>query len=168
MRWRHRGRTTRHIAGCRRWHRYTEHCSQLHQRQRRTDRWYRERASDGCLDPDPDTPLEGGLGIETLKFGASFPSASDAHSVGIENIVLTGGSNIRNLTNQTEAFTITGSAGDDKIIRVNSADVISGGLGNDSLVGGQGNGTGVDGVDQFRLTTLSGTDIPRRPHHSRT
>lgn len=114
--------------------------------------------------------MEGGLGIETLKFGASFPSASDAHSVGIENIVLTGGSNIRNLTNQTEAFTITGSAGDDKIIRVNSADVISGGLGNDSLVGGHGNGTvtSVDGVDQFRLTALSGTDIPRRPHHSRT
>ena len=59
-----------------------------------------------------DTLLDGGADIDTLQLGANFTSASNAQIVNIENVTPTA-SAIVNLSNQTEDFTITGSAGVD-------------------------------------------------------
>ena len=72
-----------------------------------------------------DTLLDGGNDTDTLQVGANFTSSSDGQIIGIENVTLTAAA-VLVLTNQTEGFTITGSAG---------ADSITGGGGNDTIVG---------------------------------
>ena len=81
--------------------------------------------NDTIVGAQNDTLLDGGSGTDTLKVGASFTSTSDAQIVNIENVTLTAAATL-NLSNQTEGFTITGSAG---------IDSITGGSGNDTIVG---------------------------------
>ena len=90
--------------------------------------------NDTIIGAQNDTLLDGGAGTDTLKIGANFTSTSDAQIVNIENITLTAASTL-NLSNQTEGFTITGSAG---------IDSITAGSGNDTIVGAQ-NDTLLDG-----------------------
>jgi len=86
-----------------------------------------------------DALLDGGANTDTLQVGAGFTSTGDAQIANIEIVTLTAGVAL-NLSNQTEAFTINGSSGDD---------TITGGAGNDSISAGSGNDTiaGVGGVD---------------------
>ena len=90
--------------------------------------------NDTIVGAQDDLVLDGGGGADTLNVGASFTSSSDAQIVNIENVTLTTAATL-NLSNQTEAFTITGSS---------SADSITGGSGNDTIVGAQ-NDTLLDG-----------------------
>ncbi len=84
-----------------------------------------------------DSLLDGGNGTDTLNFGANFDDTSDSQVVNIENVVLTAAASL-NLASQTEAFTITGSTGNDSITSGGGADTISGGNGNDTITGGSG------------------------------
>ena len=90
-----------------------------------------------------DYLLDGGGGTDTLRLSTSFTSTSDTQVVNIENVQLTTATTV-NLSNQTEGFTITGSAG---------ADLITGGSGSDTIVGAQNdtllNGGG--GTDTLRV-----------------
>uniref|UniRef100_UPI00313806A2 beta strand repeat-containing protein n=1 Tax=Polaromonas sp. YR568 TaxID=1855301 RepID=UPI00313806A2 len=106
-----------------------------------------------------DTLLDGGADVDTLNVGANFVATSDAQIANIENIVLTAAATV-DLSNQTEAFTVTGSTGVDKILGGAGADTLLGGDGADILAGGAGNDTltGGAGADQFRMTDLSGND----------
>jgi len=116
-----------------------------------------------------DTLIDGGAGDpDTLNIGANFTSSSDAQIANIENIVLTATGTTLNLSNQTEAFTITGSSGADTITGGSGKDKLLGGGGNDSLTGGGGDdilngGAGTDtlsggtGADQFRLASTTTT-----------
>ncbi|TPJ52909.1 calcium-binding protein, partial [Mesorhizobium sp. B2-6-7] len=74
-----------------------------------------------------DYVIDGEGGTDTLRVSANFTSASDAQIVNIENVTLTAAATL-DLSNQTEGFTITGSAG---------IDSITGGSGNDIIVGTQ-------------------------------
>src|SRR5207244_429753 len=70
----------------------------------------------------------------------------DAQIANIENITLTATGTTLNLSNQTEAFNITGSSG---------IDTITGGSGNDTITGGAGADTmtGGGGADTFVIAT---------------
>ena len=57
--------------------------------------------------------LDGGIGTDTLRVAASFTSSSNAQIANIENVVMTVAGTTLDLTNQTEAFNITGSGGSD-------------------------------------------------------
>ncbi len=57
-----------------------------------------------------DQWLQGNGGADTLLIGADFASRYNEQITGIENVVLTAAAQL-NLTNQTEGFNITGSAG---------------------------------------------------------
>ena len=83
--------------------------------------------NDTIIADQNDLVIDGGSGTDTLSVGANFTSTSDAQIVNIENVLLTAAVTL-NLANQTEGFTITGSAG---------ADSITGGAGNDTIVGAQ-------------------------------
>ena len=87
-----------------------------------------------------DTLLSGGAGTDTLNVGANFTSTSDAQIVGIENVTLTAASTL-NLCNQTEGFTITGSAGIDSITGGSGNDIIVGAVNDTLLSGGAGTDT---------------------------
>ena len=99
--------------------------------------------ADTIVGAQADTLLSGGGGTDTLQIGANFTSSNDGHVVGIENVSLTAAATL-NLANQTEAFTITGSAGVDTITGGAGGDSISAGGGNDIIVGAQ-NDTLLDG-----------------------
>ena len=90
--------------------------------------------NDIIVGADSDTLLAGGAGSDTLSVGTNFTSVSNAQITGIENVLLTAAATL-NLSNQTEGFTITGSAG---------ADSITGGSGADTIIGAQ-NDTLLDG-----------------------
>ena len=81
-----------------------------------------------------DTLLDGGADTDTLQVGANFTSVGDGQIVNVERVLLTQAAAL-DLTNQSEGFTVTGSAG---------ADSIRTGAGNDTIVGGQ-NDTLLDG-----------------------
>src|SRR5207247_6333059 len=102
--------------------------------------------SDTIVGAVNDTLLDGGGGTDTLKIGASFTSTSDAQIANIENLTLTATGTTLNLSNQTEAFNITGSSG---------IDTITGGSGNDTITGGAGADTmtGGGGADTFVIAT---------------
>ena len=84
-----------------------------------------------------DTLLNGGNNTDTLNVAGGFTSSSDAQIQNIENVVLTS-AGILNLANQTEGFTITGSAGIDSITGGGGNDTIVGAVNDALLAGGRG------------------------------
>jgi Ca2+-binding RTX toxin-like protein len=87
-----------------------------------------------------------GIGTDTLNINGTtgtYAPASDGALSGVEIISAAAmtGNVIINLSNQTEAFTITGGAGNDTLTGGSGADTLTGGAGNDLLVGGAGNDT---------------------------
>jgi VCBS repeat-containing protein len=101
--------------------------------------------ADTIIGAQNDIQLIGAGGVDTLSIGANFTSSSDSQIQQIENVVLTSAATL-NLANQSEGFSITGSAGADTIIGGLGADTITGGAGNDTMSGGSGN-------DSFRFAT---------------
>ena len=87
-----------------------------------------------------DTLLDGGSGNDSLQVGANFNDVSNAQIANIENVTLTAAGLTLNLGDQTEGFTITGSAGVNSITGGGGADTIVGAA-NDTLLDG---GTGAD------------------------
>ncbi|MEQ1890283.1 MAG: VCBS domain-containing protein, partial [Alphaproteobacteria bacterium] len=83
-----------------------------------------------------DSLLDGGAGTDTLKTDSSFTSTGNGQIANIENVALTAAVTL-NLINQTEAFTITGSSGDDTITGGAGIDSINSGGGNDAITGQQ-------------------------------
>jgi Ca2+-binding RTX toxin-like protein len=107
-----------------------------------------------------DTLLDGGANTDTLQVAANFTSTGNAQIANIENVLLTAAVTL-NLANQTEAFTITGSSGNDAITSGSGNDTITGGAGNDAIISGTGNdvvtlngGTGND-----TMTGGAGNDV---------
>ncbi len=101
--------------------------------------------NDTLFGDQDDTLLDGEAGTDTLSLAADFTSSSNGQIVNVENVVLTAAVSV-DLSNQTEAFTITGSSGNDTIIAGSGGDTINGGAGNDNLTGNTGN-------DSFNFTT---------------
>ena len=101
-----------------------------------------------------DHIIDGGSGSDTLRVGANFTSTSNAQIVNIENVTLTAAATL-NLSNQTEAFTITGSSGADTITGGAGADTITGGAGGDRMTGGPGAST----ADTFVIATGDSTPL---------
>ncbi len=87
-----------------------------------------------------DFLFEGGTGTDTLQLAANFDDASDAQINGVENVTLTAAATL-NLAQQTEGFTITGSAGIDSITAGSGADTIIGAQNDTLLAGGGGTDT---------------------------
>ncbi len=81
--------------------------------------------NDTIIGAQNDVTLDGGVNTDLLQVGANFTSTGDAQIVNIEQVTLTAAVTL-NLSNQTEAFTITGSSG---------ADSIGAGGGDDTIVG---------------------------------
>ena len=102
--------------------------------------------ADTIVGAQNDTLLDGAGGTDTLNVGASFTSTSDAQIANIENITLTTAGLTLDLSNQTEAFNITGSTGVDTITGGSGSDTITGGLGADVMTGGSG-------ADRFVINT---------------
>ncbi len=90
--------------------------------------------NDTIVGAENDTLLSGGGGTDTLSVGASFTSSSDGQITGVERVLLASMAAL-DLSNQTEAFTITGSSGADTITGGSAADSISAGAGNDIIFG---------------------------------
>ncbi|WP_269933382.1 beta strand repeat-containing protein, partial [Aminobacter sp. HY435] len=115
------------------------------------DKIFGGAGNDTIIADQADKLIDGGDDVDTLRVGGNFTSSSDAQIVGIENVTLTTQATV-NLSNQTEAFTITGSSGNDTIIGGAGGDSITGGKGGDTMTGGTG-------ADTFKLasgdTTLS-------------
>ena len=89
-----------------------------------------------------DTLLDGGSGNDdTLRVGADFTSTDNNQIKNIENVELTASGLVLNLSNQSEGFTIIGSAAADTITGSSGADTITGGAGADIIVGGGGGDT---------------------------
>jgi VCBS repeat-containing protein len=93
-------------------------------------------SNDTIVGAQNDTLLDGGTGTDTLQVGANFASTSDAQLASIENVLLTAAVTL-NLANQSEGFTITGSAGADSITAGGGGDTIVGAQ-NDTLLDGDG------------------------------
>ncbi len=102
--------------------------------------------ADTIVGAQNDTLLDGSGGTDTLRIGANFTSTSDAQIANIENITLTTAGLALDLSNQTEAFNITGSTGVDTITGGSGGDTITGGLGADVMTGGSG-------ADRFIIAT---------------
>jgi Ca2+-binding RTX toxin-like protein len=88
--------------------------------------------------------VDGGLGTDTLMLTATstdLNGAANADLVGVERVTASTAvaSVTIDLSAQTEAFVIIGSANDDTITGGNGADTITGGAGADDLTGGVGN-----------------------------
>ncbi|MFK4573928.1 VCBS repeat-containing protein [Bradyrhizobium ottawaense] len=96
--------------------------------------------NDTIIGGSNDNLLDGGSGTDTLQEDADFVSASDSQIVNIENVLLTNPVTI-DLSNQTEAFTITGSTGADRIAAGNGNDTIAGAQNDTLLDGGAGTDT---------------------------
>ena len=95
-----------------------------------------------------------------MQIGANFTSTSDAQIANIENVTLTAAATL-NLANQTEAFTITGSSGNDVITGGSGADTINAGSGNDTILVGT-NDASIDGganTDNNLLTVGNRGDV---------
>ncbi len=110
-------------------------------------------SEDALIDGDDGTVAGGGT-ADVLQIGASFNDTSNAQIINIEQVVITLATGVAvNLGDQTEGFTITGSADDnDSLTAVNGQDTITGGQGNDTIDGGSGNdslsgGGGNDVID---------------------
>jgi Ca2+-binding RTX toxin-like protein len=97
---------------------------------------------------------------DVLQIGANFDDASNAQIANIEEVTLTASGTVLSLGDQSEAFTINGSsgndtitagAGNDTIIANGGADSIVGGTGVDSINAGAGNDTIVGADDDSLL-----------------
>ncbi|WP_210327563.1 DUF5801 repeats-in-toxin domain-containing protein [Aminobacter carboxidus] len=99
-----------------------------------------------------DTLLDGGAGTDTLNVAANFTSTSNAQIANIENVTLTAAATL-NLANQSEAFTITGSSGNDTITGGSGADSISAGGGTDTINAAQNDALidGGGGTDTLQI-----------------
>jgi Ca2+-binding RTX toxin-like protein len=84
------------------------------------------------------------------------PGTSGNQGFGIENLTLTGGSNI-NATGNGKNNILTGNSGSNVLNGGSGADTLIGGNGNDTLIGGAGNDilNGGVGADKFRFNFLS-------------
>ncbi len=80
-----------------------------------------------------DTLLDGGADDDTLQVGTNFTSTGDGQIANIEQILMTSALTTLNLSNQTEAFTITGSSDRDRIISGSGDDTIICAPGGESL-----------------------------------
>jgi Ca2+-binding RTX toxin-like protein len=114
-------------------------------------------------------------GVDTVNASVSYslaPGTAGNQGFGIENLTLTGMSNI-NGTGNAKNNTITGNSGNNTLNGGDGDDTLNGGDGNDTLIGGNGNdilvgGAGLDtltggsGDDKFRFNSLSerGTTLP--------
>ena len=115
---------------------------------------------------DTDALIDGGAGIDTVRFAASVVSASlnDADLEGVEKVVITSTTDglSYDFSNQTEALDITGSRMVDSIRGGSGNDTITGGTGADSLYGGAGDDVIVAEATDARIdgdfTTNSGND----------
>lgn len=91
--------------------------------------------------------IDGGAGYDNMTLNASYVQANNAGLVGVEQIDLQNSGSINlNLTGQTEGFriydndyasTITGGSGNDAIIGSGGIDSFKGGAGNDVIYGSQ-------------------------------
>ena len=109
--------------------------------------------NDTIVGAQNDTLLDGGTNTgtgDTLQVGSTFTSTSDGQIASIENVVLTAAVAL-NLSNQTEAFAITGSGGNDTITSGSGSDSIDGGAGADSINAGGGNDTIVGAANDTLL-----------------
>ncbi|MBR1251464.1 VCBS domain-containing protein [Bradyrhizobium sp. AUGA SZCCT0169] len=120
--------------------------------------------------------LDGGGGSDTITLtgtSADLNAATDARIVNVEAVTASAAATI-NLSNQTEGFTITGSAGADNITGGSGNDTIAGGAGVDAINGGAGNdviivnavvGTSSDSIrivqagDDTAQDTITGFDL---------
>ena len=89
--------------------------------------------------------VDGGTGYDTLlvSAGANISVPDDNKLTTVEAVTLLGSVSV-DLGSQTEAYTVTGSSGNDTITTGNKDDSITGGGGNDSISAGDGNDT-IDG-----------------------
>jgi Ca2+-binding RTX toxin-like protein len=95
--------------------------------------------ADTIVGAQDDDLLNGEVGADVLQVGATFEDISDAQIVNIETVTVATTNGIRlSLDGQTEAFTITGNAGNETIVGGAGADTITGGVGSDNLTGGAG------------------------------
>lgn len=126
--------------------------------------------NDTLVGAQDDVLLDGGLGTDLLRVGASFNDGGDGQIIGIESVELTVTGLSLDLGQQTEGFTITGFAtGASTLTGSSGADSILGGTGNDSIASGAeadtvtgGNGAdtinlGADSAADFLIYTLSET-----------
>ncbi len=105
-----------------------------------------------------DVLLDGGDDTDTLNVGASFTSTSDGQIANIENVELTKGGLILNLSKQTEAFSITALSGVNIITGGSGADTITGGSGADRISAGAGNDTIIGAQNDTLLNGGADTD----------
>lgn len=104
------------------------------------------------------------VGVGGAANKVNYNPANDNFIKGIDKIVLfdtlTAGTNILNLSAQTESFTVIGSPSKDKITGGAGADTISAGKGNDIINGGVGADTltGGAGADRFIFANFATAD----------
>ena len=86
-----------------------------------------------------DALIDGGEGVDTVRFAAAVAGLSDRALVRVEKIEITNTSNASyDFGFQIGGLTITGNSGDDSISGGKGADSISGGAGADTLIGNAG------------------------------
>ncbi len=107
--------------------------------------------------------VDGGSGTDTIILTATsttLNSATNARIVNVEAVsAATAGAGVTiNLANQTEAFTITGSAFNDTITGGSGNDTITGGAGADTISAGSGNDTITGGAGADTISAGSGND----------
>jgi Ca2+-binding RTX toxin-like protein len=88
-----------------------------------------------------DTLIDGGTGRDQLTLTTSFTSSSDAQVANVEIVQLNAGGISLNLSNQSEGFTIYGTAGTQTITGGTGNDLITAGAGADAVNGGGGTDT---------------------------
>ena len=96
-----------------------------------------------------------------LDGGVNYAPPTDARLSGVDNFVLFGSvPHILNLANQSEAFTVIGSLGNDRIFTGAGDDTISAGKGNDTINAGAGADTltGGPGADRFIFANFATAD----------
>ena len=94
--------------------------------------------NDTIVGAQDDALIAGDAGTDELQIGANFDDTTNTQITGIEHVLVTAGGLQVDLTSQTEAFTIDGSAGSDSIQSGQGNDTIFGNDGDDSLDGGAG------------------------------
>ena len=103
--------------------------------------------------------IDGGAGSDIIQLSTgSHALTTDNKLLNVETILAHASGSSIDLTNQAEAFTITGGAAVDTLKGGSGADIITGNGGNDIITGGAGNDslTGSAGDDTFNVD--SGTD----------
>jgi Ca2+-binding RTX toxin-like protein len=113
------------------------------------------------------TTLQGGAGDDTYIVGSTGVTITESASEGTDEVrtalatlSIASSANVENLTyTGSAAFTGTGNAVDNVISGGLGADSLTGGAGNDTLNGGDGNDTLIGGVGADMLNGGIGTDI---------